>query len=102
MQLKFKFEKKLILRQDSVHREALQENKWKRRRVKIAQNNSYVQAYLTPSCWKGINALTSLKSTEFKLISLVDISFRVPGVVLRNVDVTALGNPSTITCADND
>ena len=35
-------------------------------------------------------------------MSLVDISFRVPGVALRNVDDTAFDNPSTVICAGKD
>ena len=58
--------------------------------------------HLTPSCWKGINAATRFWSTELRLMLLVDISCKVPGVVFRNVDVTALGNPSTITWAGKD
>ena len=33
---------------------------------------------------------------------VVDNSCKVPGVVFRNVDVTALGSPSTMTWAGND
>lgn len=33
---------------------------------------------------------------------VVDNSCKVPGVVFRNVDVTALGSPSTKTWAGND
>lgn len=33
---------------------------------------------------------------------VVDNSCKAPGVVFRNVDVTALGSPSTMTWAGND
>ena len=56
--------------------------------------------YLTPCRWNGISASTSLKSTEFRLISLVDNSFKMPGVALRNVEITAFGSPSTVTWVD--